>query len=755
MVARSVRLLAGTAMGSLLAGCALLTSLPPPADVKQRLAAIPRAGAPLDSPVRIYWSERQVPFVEAASDDDLAVALGIVHAHLRLGQMEVARRIARGRIAEMGGLLATDIDHALRILDFDRGVDETLAAMPASTRRWLERFVAGVNFYLARIERLPHEFRVLGLERDPWTIADVLAVGRLASTDVNWFVWFAALQLRERADWPRLWARLVEKGSASVPSFGPGAASARDPLTQLLTGFSKTGSNSVAVAGSRTASGAALVANDPHLGVLVPNLWLLAGYKSPSYHAVGMMIPGVPVIALGRNERIAWGGTNMRALSSDLVDVSALPPSAFTSREERIGVRWWFDETIEVRETRFGPVVSDAPQVAGREGEVLALRWMGHGPSDEIGAMLGVNRARDWPQFREALAGFAVPGQNMLYGDAEGHIGQVMAVWLPRRPAGAPDDLVLSADAPDRWREFATASDLPAAFDPEEGYLASANNKPARTDLPVGWFFSSDDRITRLRELLSGDALLTADDLASLQRDVHMASAVVLRDILLARLENLPSETAPTAERRRVIALLRDWDGNYDVDSVGALAFEIVMARFLETYFSAEERAAMAPGGHLDEFLGEELVRGDASRLAAALGPALEAAHRGVESFGRWGEMHRIRLQHPLAFLPLIGDRYRFVDAPVGGSSTTLMKTAHADTAERHFTSYGSQARHISDLADPDANRFALLGGQDGWLNSTTFLDQFELWQRGDYVRLPLRLETVRAAHPHHMELVP
>jgi len=568
-------------------------------------------------------------------------------------------------------------------------------------------------------------------------------------------VLFGVLKLRQRPDWPQIWAALTARGSVSVPSFGPGATTQQAALADILAGFSKSGSNSVAVAGSRTASGAALMANDPHLGVFLPNLWLLAGYKSPSYHAVGMMIPGVPFMALGRNERIAWGGTNMRALSSDLVDVSDLPPAQITERHETIGVRWWFDRDITVRETPFGPILSDAPLIEGRDGEALALRWMGHRASDEVTAMLKVSQARGWDDFRSALDGFAVPGQNMLYADVDGHIGQVMAVRLPKRPATAPDDMVVPASSTDYWQEFASAATLPAATDPPEGFLASANNKPAETDVAVGWFFSNDDRISRLRQLLSGDGQITVADLEALQRDVYLGSAVALRDIVLARLPALPFADGLSDTRQRVVALLRDWDGYYRADSVGALAFEQLKAAFIERFFSDEDRAKYSPGGRFDEFMGIELTRAEPGRVAAALGPALDQAAAGVEKFGVWGEMHRMGLRHPLGYLPIVGERFRFTDASVGGSSSTIMKTAHSDTTERHFTRFGSQARQVSDLSDPDANYFTLLGGQDGWFNSSTFLDQFALWQRGDYVRLPLRLETVRAEFRHRTEITP
>ena len=759
MIARWIRFIAGSAVGALVAGCAVLAPLPPREDVPTRLKAIPTKGVPLDGTVTIHWNDNQVPFIEAASDDDLAVALGIVHAHLRLGQMEIARRISQGRLAEMGGPLAIDIDHSLRTLNFGRGIPQTIEKLPPQTKRWLDRFVEGVNFYIDQADRLPHEFRVLGFEKEPWTVADVLTMGRLASSDVNWLVLFGALKLRQRPDWPEVWAKITARGSHSVPSYGPGATTQQAVLHDILAGFSKAGSNSVAVAGSRTESGAALMANDPHLGVFLPNLWLLAGYKSPSYHTVGMMIPGMPFMALGRNNRIAWGGTNMRALSSDLVDVSTLPPEQFSERRETLGVRWWFDRDITVRETPFGPVISDAPLIESRDGEVLALRWMGHSASDEVSAMLKVSRARNWDEFRGALDRFSVPGQNMLYADVDGHIGQVMAVRLPRRPTAVPDDMVVPATGADYWQAFSSAATLPAAFDPPEGYLASANNKPAETDIAVGWFFSNDDRITRLRELLSGDGTVDVAALAELQRDVYMGSAVALRDILLSRLPDLSLDGGPggelSAERQRIVDLLRAWDGHYRIDSVGALAFEQVTANFIEAFLSEDERAAFSPGGRFDEFLGDELIRAAPARVAAALGPALDKAAAGVEEFGVWGEMHRMGLRHPLGFLPVVGERFRFTDVPVGGSSTTLMKTAHADTAERHFTRFGSQARHISDLSDPDANFFTLLGGQDGWFNSSTFLDQFELWQRGDYVRLPLRLETVRAEFAYRTVLAP
>ncbi|MEP4378503.1 MAG: penicillin acylase family protein [Alphaproteobacteria bacterium] len=757
---RLANLLAGTAMATILAGCAVLTPLPKPESIDTRLAAIPVAGVPIDSPVRIHWNKFQVPFIEAESDTDLAVALGVVHAHLRWGQMEVARRLVRGRVAEMGGPLARDIDKSLRILNFGRGAEATLKMMPADTRAWLDSFVAGVNHYIANADELPHEHRVLGLEREPWTATDVIAVGRLASTDVNWLIWFGMLSLRDRADWPEIWARATEKGLDSIPSIGPGAADQASVFHELLAGFSKAGSNSVAVSGARTGTGAALVANDPHLGVFLPNLWLLAGYKSPSYHAVGMMIPGVPFIALGRNDRIAWGGTNMRALSTDMVDVTDLPADEFETRTENIGVRWWFDTEAEVRETRFGPVITDSPLVnSAREGETIALRWMGHRPSDEITAMLRMSQAQDFDGFRAALDGFHVPGQNMVYADTDGHIGQVMAVKLPARSPVPPPDLLIpaaAADGRDPWARTVTAGTLPAAFDPPSGFVASANNKPvegSEAGVAVGWHFSNDDRIARLRDLLSGDHKVSVDDLRALQQDVYMESAVALRDLLLGKLGAVAQALTP--EQTDLLATIRAWDGHYGADSPGAVAFELTMFAFAEKFLSEDARTRISVGGRFDEQLGEMIGATPAAEVAPVLAAALSDAAARHKELPTWGDMHRLGLRHPLNFIPLIGGKYRFNDVPIGGSSTTVMKTAHSDTDERHFTRFGSQSRHISDMSDPDANWFTLLGGQDGWINSANFIDQFDLWLAGEYVHLPLRVETVRQTFARKTELTP
>ena len=732
-----------------------LAPLPGRKGVAERLEAFPTRGLPVEGRVTVYWNDRQIPFVEAESDGDAAFALGLVHAHLRLGQMATARMLARGRLSEMIGPLGIDIDRGLRTLSYGRAAAEIERGMDEAALDWVRRFVDGINHYQDGAAELPHDFRVLGLEPEPWTIADVLAIGRLAGTDVNWLVWADLLKLRARDDWPELWARLVKRGKTSFASFDGGARTAA--MQRLLGGVSKSGSNSVAVSGRRSATGGALIANDPHLGIVIPNLWLIAGVKSPSYHAVGLMGPGLPVFAIGRNPHIAWGGTNMRAASSDLYDVGDLPGSEIAERRERIGVRWWFDSEAVVRETGWGPIVTDTPLLADLDLPPLALKWTGHGASDEIGAMLAVSRARSFPEFRAAFDRFAVPGQNMLFADTGGNIGQVMAVRLPAR-SGAPADIVLDRETHDAaWGAMRSGADLPFGLNPERGFLVSANNRPAETDVPVSFFFSPDDRVRRLTALVEREATVDVATLKALQRDVYMASSAKLRDLFVARLDALEMTAAADAAGAEAIGRLRDWDGQYRRDSLGAVAFEQFRTGFVSRFYAlryGEEHgrtfASMRRGTALLE---EDIAAADEETLREALAAGLRVAAGGRKSFAGWGDMHRISLAHPLSRIPLIGGRYRFAEAGVGGSSETVMKTAHNTTAERHGVTYGSNARHISDMSDPDANWFVLLGGQDGWFNSSTMMDQWALWRSGDYVRVPLTPSEVRATFPHALAL--
>lgn len=717
----------------------------------ERLRAVPCADAPVRSPVRVHWNDRHVPHVEAEGDRDLAVGLGVVHAHLRLAQMEMMRRAAYGRFAEILGPAAVDLDHVLRVLDVPRAVPGIVAAMPEDTRAWMEGFRDGVNHVIGRASPLPEEFALLAFRPEPWSLEDLAAIGRLAATDFTWKVWVPLLRLSGRPDWVRIWQQLAGDEAVPVPSLaGGGGPGPWDP--GVLGAFARTGSNSFAVSGRRGAGGSALIASDPHLAVVLPNLWLACGMRSPGYQAVGLMVPGIPAVALGRNPWIAWGGTSLHAASSDLFDVSGLADAEITVRRQTVRVRWWRDREIEVRETEYGPVVTDAPLLGAPAGRRLALHWVGHRPTDELTALLRINRARDWDEFRAALDGFAVPAQNMIYADIHGRVGQAMAAMLPRRPSGSRAEFFVGREAKRHWDRLITSKHLPSVLDPERGYVASANNRPELpAEVLVSHFFSPDDRVRRLRALLDGEGAITARRLMEIQRDVRQPGATVMRNRLLALVDLAAARTA----HGDFVAALRDWDGSYDAGSTGAAAFELLLHHFVQELNGREDAAIYSASWEPWALVHGDFEAGPPGRLAKAVAVALGRAAETFSRHRRWGDVHRLRLSHALGAVPVVGRRFRFADLPSGGGNETVMKMAHGFAAGPHAVRLGSIARHVSDLADPDANHFVLLGGNDGWIGSEGFLDQVDLWREGSYVRLPLSAKTVEEEFPHLITLLP
>jgi len=772
-VGRWVVLVVLVLLGGGVAGCALMLRVPAPTTQQQRLAIFPTENLPIGAPVTIYWNEYAVPFVEAQSDEDLAFALGLVHAHLRLGQITMINRLTQGRLSESAGPFAVDIDQGIRMLDIGRVAPEMIAAMPPETRTFLERFRDGLNTYQSSLEELPIEFKAMGWEVEPFTLEDIVRMGRLICVDINWFSFARLIGQREHSSFPEFQRRLRTIVERSLPSFEPstiqipptsGDASA-PAIAQLITDLSRSGSNSFVIGPGRSATGAALIANDPHVGISQPNFWMLIGMKSPSYHVVGLSIPGVPVIGLGRNQHVAWGGTNMMSASSDLVALGPNEIDDLVEKSTEIDQRWLWKVTRTWRESpEFGPVFSDLEQANLPKDKPLALRWMGHLLSDEYTAFHKSSRARNVEEFRQAFDTYAVAGQNMLAADDQGNIQQIMAVRLPKRGRllQGEEEIPLSLSvAPEvsraTWRESIKSTDLPYALNPKKGYLVSANNPPVHTTVPSGYFYYSNDRLLRLHESLDGDQPVTTDTLRSLQRDVTSPRCRILAGRFVEFMQAAPN---PTPAMRQVAANLKDWNGELAADSKAALWFMLFTNAVGRPYYtdrySLELSSFIMGSTWAQDFLIDDLAKPD-DKLVAALRAAAETVADQIDSEGwtSWGDVHRLQLGYMLSRLPIIGSGFDVLDVPVGGSTTTLMKTATSFTDQRHGASYGAVARHISDMSDLDENYFALLGGQDGWVNSASSADQVPLWLGGEFMRLPLRLESVRRDFPFRLELAP
>ncbi|HEX6015271.1 MAG TPA: penicillin acylase family protein, partial [Geminicoccaceae bacterium] len=212
----------------------------------ERLAMFPASDLPLERPATIRWNDHLVPFVEARTDRDLAFCLGMVHAHLREGQMEFLKLLAHGRLAEFLGPLAFNLDHAIRIVDFAFAADAIERGMPEETRTWTQAYVDGLNHYWARVPRRTPEFRLLGRGHEPWTIRDVCTVGRLVGADFYWLAYLPLLKERGKPGFAELWRRVREAGECAAEPSGVGGGPAA--VSDVFAAANRAGSNAVAVA---------------------------------------------------------------------------------------------------------------------------------------------------------------------------------------------------------------------------------------------------------------------------------------------------------------------------------------------------------------------------------------------------------------------------------------------------------------------------------------------------------------------------
>lgn len=743
----SVPLAVTTLTGVGLTSCIAIAPKPGSFSQERRLEAFPTAGLNLRDDVEILWDAHSIPSIHADNHEDVPYAIGLVHAHLRLGQMELLRRVSQGRLSEVAGPFVNGIDAMIRTIDLDRAVPEMMTTLPEETRIWLERYVEGLNDYQRLSTRRSADFRSLGISTTPWTVEEVLIFGRLVSADINWGRWLALLPKRDLKGYEEFIARLEAFHDDGVPSFGPGEPT---PLS-LLSDVSKSGSNCFVLAGDRSESGSALLAADPHLGLPQPNSWCIVSYRSPEGAVSGLTIPLLPFVLIGRNETIAWGGTNMQNMASTLYSVEG---EELSERTEKIRTRLWFDKEAKIRESERGPVVTDAALFKRLDLGDAALVWNGHQVSDESSAFLRVAQASTFDEFREAFSTYGAGGQNFLYADSSGNIGQLLATRF--HPAAGRIGLNLPADPEDpdlAWGSGIPSDELPAAFNPPEGHLVSANNTPIITDPPMLIQGNANDRLVRMQQVLDGMSAATLDDLAELQRDVFSAASLETVKSLLS----VVSADDLTGTAQQVYNRLVAWDGYYTRESQGALGYQAWLREIIDSLyaerFDEELLSTLRSAPYVHDFVRQDIDEGTFS--SAQLAGALTRAAKKINLNLAWGNVHRYRAQHPLGMVPLLGRSYRVGDFASPGTLTTVAKAAHPATGQVHGVTFGANARYVTDLSDLDANQVVLLGGQDGFMGSEHFVDQIPLWFEPRMIPLPLSEQGQRGRAIHTTELSP
>ncbi len=719
----------------------------------------------LSAPVAISLDEHGIPRIEARTERDAAVALGWLHARDRMFQMDAMRRGASGRLAEIAGASALRLDRFSRTLGLVQSAESDLAALSPEARDLLEAYAEGVNALIAARGRLAApEFLAIG-EPEPWRPVDSLLWGKVMGLWLsgNWrreleYAAQAAALPADRLD--DLWPRDASAGRPDLAGL-PGAVSLARilqavPVFGVDAPLPDSASNAWAVTGARSASGAPMLANDPHLGFQAPVLWYLARIDFPdgSFRA-GATAPGVPAIVIGRNQRIAWGFTTTHSDTQDVfverlsgADAYDTPdgPRPFMVREERIAVRGRTEpEVLRVRETRHGPVVSGLDGLVADQGYVLAVSMANLAPRDTAAeALLALNRAASLAEARAAAARFTSPPQNLMVASAEGAIAQYLVGRTPIRRGGDGRLPARGWDGSMDWTGFVPFDAMPHVENPASGQIANANARPAPADHPVflGVDWYGDWRLRRIRELLAARPTHDLASFAAMQNDVV---SLLAREVLPALL----AVPAPPGLPGRAQALLRDWDGAMRAEAPQPLVYHAWLRAF--------RRLVLAQGGAPEgTAAGPEFTRlllTNPARAAAWCGPggcgallarALTEATAEIESAQGsdpakwlWGRAHVATFEHPiLRFVPVLGGMTR-LEVPSPGDGETLSRGGmRGGGATPYAHLHGAGLRAAFDLGDPDGAVAIIATGQSGHPFSPHWDDQMQRWRDGDVLKL-------------------
>lgn len=767
--------------------------------------------AGLAGPVEVLRDAHAIPHIQAQSWDDAWFALGFVHAQDRLWQMEMNRRIAAGRVAEVVGERGLEIDRFMRTLGMRRVAEENAKVLSPEARRGMERYAAGVNAFLAgRKGPLPPEFLIFGITPEPWSVVDSIAWGKMMQWDLsgNWRGELFRLRLSARLS-PTQIAEFLPpyRGDAFnvLPDLKTLHAAAHDlgdvaeKLAQAVPAAPEhaVGSNNWVVSGERAASGKPLLANDPHLGLSAPAIWYFAHLAVKDENLIGATFPGVPSIVLGRNNHIAWGVTNTGPDVQDLYlekiddkDASRyIAPEGsrkFVVREERIAVRGAEAVTIKVRETRNGPVISDVVANAGPatpKGHALSFRWTALMPDDALAnASHRLQFARDWQGFRESLRDFHGPQQSFVYADVEGNIGFIAPGRIPvRSPDNALQGLAPAPgwDARYDWKGFIPFEALPQSYNPAEGFVVTANHKivPREYSHHLAFDWATPHRADRIRERLVAKQKHDVTSFAEVQGDVVSLSA---RELLPLMLAAEPVSARAKAWRTR----LQAWDSNLAADRAEPLVYWAWWRELTRLVYADELGPALfrdgwearvsfmkavlegAPGAdgtpqsrwcdNIDTPAREscDVLLAQALDLALA---DLDKRFGGNESAWRWGEAHFAYSEHrPLGGVPVL-ERIANIRVPTGGDGYTVNAAANriGNAAMPYANRHAASLRAIYDLADLDRSRFMHSTGQSGNPLSPWYAHFALPWSKNESVPMTTRRADYEKGALGTLRLVP
>lgn len=737
----------------------------------------------LHAPVEVIRDQWGVPHIFAQNVHDLFFAQGYVHAQDRLWQMEFNRRAASGRLSEILGERTLSADRFVRTIGLRRAAEREYARLEPEAREVLEGYTAGVNAFLVQhANRLPIEFALLRVHPEPWSSVDTLAFAKLMS-------WILSFNWRSELLRAHLVSRFgVEGMRFLIPTYPndapvivpPEADSRLRPTRALLPLLDADaarpggGSNNWVVSGRRTATGAPILANDPHLEAQMPSVWYEMHLEGGPYQVMGSTLPGAPGVIIGHNAEIAWGMTAAIAAVQDLY-IERFDPtdptryryqghweSATVIREE-IKIKGKRQPVVEpVRITRHGPILNN---VVEGLGTFLALRWTALDPGTVVHAVLRLNRAHTWQEFRDALRLWTGPVLNFVYADRKGNIGYQLPGRIPIRSKGNGLLPVPGWTGEYEWVGEIPFAGLPSSLNPPRGYIATANNRIVSDR--YAFFISAEwdpgYRAQRIETLLATMPHATLEDMKTIQLDV--ASLLALTFVRTLQSIHLTEEPAAS-----LLAELQSWDGVLRADSRPAAIYEAfrvslvplvfkdvlgpdVYKRYLE-YFPAWPtvilRLLQTPTSPWWGSAGRDTLVAQALQQADDLLVERLGADRSRWS---WGRLHTMQFVHPIGRIPAFAWIFNTTAPPTGGDPFTInVGGFDVSTFGQVFV---ASFRQILDLADWDRSLAIHTTGQSGQPFNPHYRDFVALWATGQYHPMLFSRAQIQHAAAATLTLVP
>jgi penicillin amidase len=714
-----------------------------------------------------------VPHIEAGGVHDLWFAQGLCHAQDRLWQMDIYRRAAAGRLAEIAGPEALGVDRMMRTLGFARLAEREADGLGEGLRSELEAYCAGVNSQVHKAKALPVEFQLTRTDFEAWRVADMLAALKLLAfgLSTNWEQELLRAEMI-RALGPERTEHLDPLYPGTNPAvMSPGRAWSGDGIglarqigaVRETLGLPPTasGSNNWAVAGRLTASGAPLLAGDPHLPPSMPGITYQVDLATGGRFVRGASIPGTPGIFMGQGSDVAWTFTNAMADVMDLF-VERIEGDSYEFEgerrplqvhEERIAVKGAEPDRLEVRWTHHGPIVNDV--LGADRSEPLALAFSALMLPAIGQAQVRTIEARSGAELVELLSDQCTPVSSMIWADRHGSIGYKAIGRIPQRRGGVPDLPRPGWTGEHEWDGWVPYEEMPELTDPESGYLITANNRIVGDEFPhhITSHYLDGYRAARIEQLLSESDDHDIESFERIQLDEYSIPGVATVH-RLARIEHL----AKGQREVRAIERLRSWDGRMSEDSVAATIYQSLTLRL------ARETARLAIGdrdlarrwldGSSNPFLehvtcpwrwqshllelwdeaDEELIGGPwPEHVLDCLRGALDDLE---ERFGsdperwRWGRVHELRFPHALGEANPALARLFNRSLPSGGAQETVKQVAF-DPGNPYRAVWAPCWRMVADPSDPEASRWQAFTGQSGQPGSPHYDDLMADWSEG------------------------